>query len=80
MIRDPKSQKGPYRDPVPKIGTLLGTVQVTSSIPQNISLEFSGERRNMTQNPTPACVCLLHKSKISAFSELRHPLGVIHLD
>ena len=26
MNRDPKSQKGPYRDPVPKIGTLLGSV------------------------------------------------------
>ena len=24
--RDPKSQKGPYRDLVPKIGTLLGSV------------------------------------------------------
>ena len=24
--RDPKSQKGPYRDPVSKIGTRLGTV------------------------------------------------------
>ena len=28
MIRDPKSQKGPYRDPVPKIGTLFGTVEM----------------------------------------------------
>ena len=26
LNRDPKSQKGPFRDPVPKIGTLWGTV------------------------------------------------------
>ena len=27
MIRDPKSQKGPYRDPVPKMRALFGTVE-----------------------------------------------------
>ena len=27
MIRDPKSQKGPYRDPVPKVRALFGTVE-----------------------------------------------------
>ena len=26
-VRDPKSQKGPYRDPVPKVRALFGTVE-----------------------------------------------------
>ena len=42
MNRDPKSQKGPYRDPVPKIGTLLTSVHMY--IPCNIA-------RDTRENP-----------------------------